>query len=109
MTTGYPDIAEVRAWIDVPDTVVSDAQLQTVLDAESAAQAVACRIPTDPAALPADLHSALLRRCARAVAARGVPLGLSGGDGQEWGPARVPAFDVEIERLEGGRRRFAFG
>jgi hypothetical protein len=109
VTAGYPTLAELRGWLQVPDVVLTDAQLQTVLDAETAAQAIACRVPADPATLPADLHSALLRRCARAVAARGVPLGLSGAEGEEFGPARVPAYDVEIERLEGDRRRFVFG
>lgn len=109
MTVGYPDLAEVRAWLGTPDTVISDEQLQMVLDAEAAAQTIACTVPADPLLLPADLHAALLRRCARAVAARGVPLGLAGGEAYEFGPTRLPGFDAEIERLEGGRRRFVFG
>jgi hypothetical protein len=106
---GYPDLAEVRAWLGTPVSVISDAQLQTILDGETVAQARACRVPVDPLTLPDDLHEALLRRCGRAVAARGVPLGLAGGEGYEFGPTRLPAFDAEIERLEGGTRKFVFG
>jgi hypothetical protein len=109
VTAGVPGLAEIRAWLQVPAERVTDAQLQAVLDAEVAAQAIACRVPTDPATLPDALHASLLRRCARQVAARGIPLGLAGGESYEFGPTRLPAFDAEIERLEGGLRRFVFG
>jgi hypothetical protein len=83
-----------------------------VLDAELTNQAKACR-RTDPATateIPytADLYQAVLRRCARHLAARGIPLGQTPGS-EEFGPTRLSTFDGEIERLEGYDRGFWFG
>jgi hypothetical protein len=100
-----PTMEEVRAWCQVSFAAVSNEQLQDVMDGEAANQAKACRIP-DPADRDADLIQAFLRRVARTLAARGVPLGLTQG---EYGPARLGSFDGEIERLEGYSRGFYFG
>ena len=107
------DLATLRAWIQVPATVLTDPQLQQVLDAETLLQARACRVPVDPDTgapldLGPDLTQAIYRRVAREVAARGVPLGMLGAD-SEYGPARLARWDAEVDRLEGPSRRLVFG
>jgi hypothetical protein len=107
-----PTVADVRAWVQVPATSVSDAQLQQVLDGELKLQAMACRVP-GPAEPPADdypeaLAQALYRRCGRELNARQVPLGVV-GDGSEFGPSSLSTFDAEVERLEGPYRLVVFG
>lgn len=104
-----PDIAAVRAWIRVPLTSIDDEQLGDVLAAETAAQNALCDTGDveDADAYPAPLRVALLRRCARHVAARGVPLGLL--DAGELGAARLTRWDPEIERLEAPHRRQVLG
>jgi len=92
-----PTLTEVRDWIQVPASVLPDEQLQNVLDAESVLQAAYCN--TDDAVYPANLHQALLRRCACAVAKRNLPLGYVATD-FEFAPTRLLAYDPEIERLE---------
>lgn len=100
-----PTVAQVRAWLKVSTAAVSDEDLAVVLAAELANQGKACRWP-DPAGLPADLVAAIYRRCARALAARGLPLGYQVGD--EFGAVRLSGLDAEIERLEGYDRGFWF-
>lgn len=100
-----PDVDTVRAWLGVADSAVTDLQLQAVMDAEASNQLKACRI-VDPADRADDLCQAFLRRVARVLAARGVPLGVTSG---EQGPMRLASFDAEIERLEGYDRGFWFG
>ena len=79
-----------------------------MLDAEVLLQARACRVPTDGTPGPAPAVQAVYRRCAREVAARGVPLGMLGAD-SEYGPARLSRWDAEIDRLEGRDRVVVFG
>jgi len=98
-------LSEARAWISVPATSIDDAQLQGVLDAETYAQARACRV--DAMYPQPNLEQALMRRVGRTVAARGIPLGMLGD--AEYGPTRLPSFDAEIERLEGPDRLVVFG
>ena len=107
-----PPLADVRAWIQVPASVVSDDQLTQVLEAEAAIQAAACRVlvvnPLDVVTGPeAALTQALYRRVARQIAARGVPLGMLGAD-SEYGPARLSRWDAEVDRLEGPWRVMVF-
>jgi hypothetical protein len=90
-----PTLEDVRDWIGVPETTISDEQLQTVLDSEEGAQAQLCRI--DPWA--PQLTNALYRRVARVVAAMALPLGVIGSD-SEFGGANLPRYDAEIERIE---------
>lgn len=97
-----PTIEQLRAWLGVSAATVPDDQLQEVLDGELANQAVRCY--TDP--YTDDLVLAVYRRVGRALSARGTPLGLTGD--AEFGPARLPDFDSEVERYEGPLRRFAF-
>ena len=103
MTTTV-DLATARAWVGVPATVLPDDQLQLILDGEQTSQARLCRI--DPDNPQPDLDEALLRRVARAVAGKAVPLGLAT---TEYGPARIPILDGEIERLEGPTRMVVAG
>lgn len=95
--SGYPTLAEIRTWIQVPATVMDDTLLGWVADAEQLAQGTDCApVPTP---LPGDLHQAFVRRVARHVAARGVPLGLIGLD-SEYGASRLVQWDAEVDRLE---------
>jgi len=100
-----PPTSDVREWIKVPATVLSDDQLAQVVDAEALLQARLC---TTGETLSSDLVQAIYRRVARTVAARGIPLGMLGGD-SEFGTARLSRFDAEIERLEGPNRKLVFG
>jgi hypothetical protein len=92
-----PDVAEVREWAAVSLSSLSDVQIQQIINAEEALQAAACEVsPVYPDALA----QALLRRAAREIAARQLPVGLSADTGGEYAPIRLPSFDAEIERLE---------
>lgn len=92
-----PDPAVVRAWIGVPATVLSDEQLDDVIGAETRAQSRVCHVDAGDVDEP-DLSQALLRRIGRAVAARNLPTGLV--PGSEFGLARLPLVDAEIDRYE---------
>lgn len=96
-------VAEMRAYLG--DTTATDADLQGVLLAEQSAQADRCTIdPYTPA-----LREALLRRIARNLAARSVPIAVFNsfeGGGQQF---RVPKIDSEIARFEGPYRRLCVG
>lgn len=102
-----PTVEQVREWIGVSETSLSNDQLQTVYDGEDAAQREVCRVE-DPPDRNSDLVEAFYRRVARAVAARGIPLGSTPGN-EEFGPTRLASFDGEIERLEGPHRTFNVG
>lgn len=94
---------QLRAYLG--DTSASDGDLVGVLAAERAAQARVCRV--DP--FTADLREALLRRVARNLAARAVPVAsFSSFDGAV-SSTRVPAKDPEIERFESPYRRLTVG
>ncbi len=102
--TDTPPTAEmVRAWLRVPDTTITDDQLELLLDAEEASQAKICNV--DPWA--ADLTQAIYRRVGRAVAATGAPLGVVGAG--EYGSATLPRWDAEIERYEKPYRKVLIG
>jgi hypothetical protein len=98
------DIESVRAQYGITDSAMGDHELQRVLDAETHNQAKVCDIPEWGSA---DLDLALMRRVARSVSAQGIPLGVVGLD-TEYGTARMPSYDPEIERLEGPYRRAVF-
>jgi hypothetical protein len=99
-----PDVATVRAWAQVSAQSVTDAQLQQVIDTEVALQAASCRWVDD---YPTALAQAILRRSARQVGARMLPLGLVGDSAGETQPVRMPSWDVEIERIEAPYRVIA--
>lgn len=105
---GYPDLADIRAWVLVPATVVDDAALTRVAGAEQSAQSALCSAGDPGVDLPDALYQALLRRIARHLAAKSVPLGLLGVD-SEFGTARLSKWDSEVERLEGPYRAMVLG
>lgn len=100
-----PTIEQVREWTQVSLESCSNEMLAQVMAGEATNQAKVCLIE-DPDFLDPDLIQAFYRRCARELAARGVPLGVLQG---EAGPARLGSFDAEIDRLEGNDREFHFG
>jgi hypothetical protein len=68
---GVPTLAQVRAWVQVPATVISDEDLQQILDAELAIQARTCRLPTDPS--PGPVVLAVADMTATVTATGGTP------------------------------------
>jgi len=109
---GIPTLSEVRTWVAVPASAISDADLTQILDAELAIQARTCRLPDDPdpvtggeATYPAALVRSVLRRCQREVAAKALPLGIVGSDGTEFGPMLLRSWDAEVARLEASYRQ----
>lgn len=80
-------------------------EMEDTLSAETAAQFAACRIP---GAYPPNLRMALLRRCARALAMKGIPLAVLQGD-DESGSTVLPGSDPEVRRLEKPYRRMKVG
>lgn len=108
--TALPTIERVRSWCGVSPTSLSEEDLQVIYAGEAANQARVCRLPDplDDTDRTDDQVLAFFRRCARAVAAKGVPLGMMPGS-EEFGPQRLSSFDGEIERYEGPTRRVVFG
>lgn len=108
-----PELGEVLAYIG--DTSWSDAEVQSALDAETAAQQRIVRSgyfltdTEDPAylAYPDDLAEALKRRVARNLEMRGLPLSVQTGDIEA--PASIPRLDPEIRRYEYPHRRLPVG
>jgi hypothetical protein len=95
-----PTRDEVRERLKLSAEAVTDEDLQEVVDGETTNQALVCL--TDP--YTADLRLAVYRRCARTLAARGVPLGVTDS---EFGQVPLTS-DGEIRRLEGPSQRVVF-
>lgn len=100
-----PDIDDVRAYLRVPATVLSNEELQLMIDSAVGDQLARVRwgtmiTPNPPDNYPAALNQALLRRVQREVAARNLPLGMVGLDASEYGPQRLPALDALVEEHE---------
>ena len=95
---GYPTLAEVRAWLKTPATVLDDGQLDVIAGAEQVAQTHLLGWDT-AGDLPADLAASFYRRCARHAAAKGIPLGILGADA-EYGAVRLSRWESEVDRLE---------
>lgn len=101
-----PDLDACKTYLGIdPGNTARDVEVQNALDAEAGAQRSKCRIP---AAFPTDLREALLRRVARNLAMRLLPLGVLRGDG-EAGDTRLSGTDPEIRRLEGPWRKVRMG
>jgi hypothetical protein len=92
-----PTIAEVRDYVKVPTTALSDADLTRIYNAATDDQTNRCRI-SEP--FPDALAQAFMRRIQREIAARNLPLGVIGADAAEYAPTRVPMFDALIEAHE---------
>jgi hypothetical protein len=105
ITTGaqLPDISELDTYLGANGA--SDDELQEALDAQAAAQRARCRMP---ATYDADLRSALLRRCARHLALKRIPLAMLGAD-SEAGPTTVPGRDPLVRELEGPWLKLGMG
>jgi hypothetical protein len=106
-----PTAAELRDWMSLTATQLTDHDLGVIRSGEIASQRAECRIPATlvtAGLVPAPLVESMYRRVARAVAARGIPLGTRSGDG-EFGPVTIVSYDAEITRLEGPFRRFVTG
>lgn len=102
--SGMPTTAEVLDYLG--DTSHDTDTLTAALAAEAAAQRARCNVP---AVYPADLREALLRRVARNLAARSVPVAsFSAFDGGVTS-TRVPGHDPEVRRLEAPYRRMVVG
>jgi hypothetical protein len=84
----------------------SDDDVSGALEAELAAQRRMCRVP---AAYSADLREAVLRRVARNLAMRRLPLAVVRGDGEAGESNILPGADPEIRRLERPYRRVPVG
>jgi hypothetical protein len=98
-------IEQVRAYVRVPATVLSDEDLQRMLDASADDQAQRCTWPAAPEPYPAALAQALLRRVQREVAARNLPLGMVGLDAAEYGPQSLAMYDALVEQHERAYRK----
>lgn len=102
VSLGIVTLADAQAYLG--STSWSGTEIQRALDAERAAQAKRCNVDE----YGPDLREALLRRVARNLAARAVPLASSSSfDGG--GGATVPYNDPEIRRLEGPYRKVVIG
>lgn len=113
---GVPTIDEVRQWIDTPESELPDGILVDIFNAEADTQARFCELPTGEddgdlaggQVFPYGMRQALFRRIARAIAARGLPLGtlpiqMTGqgiGGAAQYGAQLLPQLDAEIERYE---------
>lgn len=86
-------------------TSVTDPELTAALRAERAAQAQRCRI--DP--YTHELREALMRRVARNLAARSVPVATYTSFEGGATSTRVPSVDAEVRRLEGAYRKLVCG
>jgi hypothetical protein len=100
-----PCATEVYAYLEFSGLPTSweHLQIEAALAAEKAAQAKVCTVPADDAEWPADLVEALLRRVARNLALRKLPLGIAASEIEA---TRVAGTDVEVRRLESGHRRW---
>lgn len=96
-----PEAADVRAWLGITESAVSDDVLTEIIEAELTIQTRVCAFPED-GTYPAPLKRALFRRVGREVSARQIPLGTSGD--AEFGVIRLPGYDAEIARLEASYR-----
>jgi hypothetical protein len=101
-----PTTSDVQVYLG--DTSYTTEEITAVLAAEKAAQAARVRVPADDADWPADLTEALLRRCARNLALRSIPLAQLQGDA-EVGGFTPRVVDSEVRRLEAPWRTLVFG
>lgn len=109
LTADMPDADELSDWLGGVDAHSwEDADLTGALNAESAAQRRVCTIP---AAYPADLREALLRRAARCLDMRRQLTEQPRTEGGDFDlpPVAPPGRDAEIRRYEGPFRKVVIG
>lgn len=107
----YPTLPEVKVYLGAAAQTYTDAAITAALTAETAAQAAVCRIPAaagDPpeVTLPDDLEEALMRRVARNLAMRRLPLGVQTS---ETATTPLGTNDPEVRRLERPHRKVRVG
>lgn len=102
---GYPTLEALRLEVGVPGTVMDDDTLELVAGSEQEGMPAQYDWEGD---LPDRLYQVFVRNVARAVAARGVPLGILAADA-EYGTVRLSTRDSEITRLGGMHRKRVFG
>jgi hypothetical protein len=91
------DLEAVRAYLKVPATLLSDVDLQRMMDAQAADWDAVCRPPATPGEVAAT-EQGWLRMVQREVAARNLPLGMVGLDAAEYGPRALPYLDSLVEQ-----------
>jgi hypothetical protein len=91
--SGPIDLDTLRVRLVLPVSVISDDELQSILDAALGAQQAAC----DTTVRTEGLDRALIRRVGRGVAARGLPLG---AQDTEYGQQFIPRWDPILQELE---------
>ena len=110
-----PDLTQVREYLRVPATVISDEDLERMRITALADQLARCKWPgsdspdTTDDDYPDPLAQGLLRRIQRECAAKNLPLGMVGLDGGEYGPQSLPAYDALIAEHEHAYRRVVVG
>jgi hypothetical protein len=104
-TGGFPDLLTIRQEIGVPATVMSDDMLDAIAGSEQ--DGIRSGYDWGLVDLPDRLYQVFIRSVARAVAARGVPLGILAADA-EYGTVRLSLRDSEITRLGGMYRKRVF-
>lgn len=96
-----PTAAQVRTYLGANSAL--DPQIQDALDTEAQAQRDICVVP---AAYPASLRQALMRRVARNLSMQRIPLAVLQGDAEAGTTsAFLPGSDPEVNRLEKPYRR----
>lgn len=100
-----PTSADVIAYMGVSPAQTPTDQVDEALEAQLEAQQRTC----DVTAYGADLRRAAIRRAARSLAARSVPLGILSDLGEFGGAAQLRAWDAEIEQLEAPYRFIPVG
>lgn len=104
--TAMPNLAAAKVYLKIDeDDTSQDVDIADALAAEAAAQRAVCRVP---AAYPDDLRQALLRRVARNLALRGLPIMVLRGDAES-GSTIPPGRDSEVRRFEGPYRKLRTG
>lgn len=103
--TGMPTPADASKYLGQSAGSWSMADIGGALAAERSAQRARCG---ERAIYPDDLREALLRRVARNLAMRRVPLATQTGDADQ-PVAIIPGRDPEVRRLEGPYRRLVTG
>lgn len=104
-TGGFPDLDTIRVEIGVPPTVLADEVLEKVAGSEQ--DGVRTAYDYGAGALPDRMFEVFIRQVARAVAARGVPLGILAADA-EYGTVRLSMRDSEVTRMGGEYRKRVF-
>lgn len=107
-----PSLEQVKAYLG-DGSSWSDQVVEEVIAAETVAQASVCRLPLDPiegpVAYPADLAEALMRRVARNLAMRSLPLGLQTSMSEAAVATTRVGADPETRRLEAPYRKRVVG